>query len=373
MECSKCKQIKQPSKEQKHSCFSCDLCRNLYCIECSELSPSEIKCIPLQKRVMKFHCNKCRNYEILDILKDTIKDKETIINEKTEIIKLLQEKLKTYETKGQATLIKSYADVLGSKNEQKKEEKQNLPSIIVKPKAAQNIQQTKNDINRKVNPAELKIGIQNMRSTKNGMIIIKCPSRQENELLEAAMKDKLKDTYDIELSKMRKPKIKIPNFNEEMKAEDIEKSILEQNQLTEGVKVTYVQKKKSGIKTIFCDCSPSAFRKIINMRKIYIGWERYPVYENLDIPRCFQCQEFYHKKTDCKNKVACAKCSEEHDSSECLRDAKRCVNCLNANEKYKTNHNSQHGSADMECPTLKYQIQILKNRTDYHTNCLYDV
>lgn len=367
MECSKCKQIKPPSKEQKYPCFSCDLCRNLYCIECSELTPSEVKCVPLQKRVMKFHCYKCRNNELVDLLKNTIKDKEVIINEKTDIIRLLQEKLKFYEEKEQDSSIPSYANILKSNFVQKIELKQNFPCIIVKPKVSQNAIQTKNDINRKVNPADLKIGIQNIRSTKNGSIIIKCPSQQDNELLETTMKDKLKDSYDIELSKMRKPKIKIPNFTEEMTTENIEKKILEQNQLAEGVKVTYVQKKRSGSKTIFCDCSPSAFNKLINMKKIYIGWERYPVYENLDVPRCFQCQGFYHKKSDCKNKVVCGKCSEEHDTSECPKQVKRCMNCLTANEKYKTNHNTQHESTDLECPTLNYHIQVLKNKTDYHT------
>lgn len=367
MECSKCKQIKPPTKEVKYPCFPCDVCRNLFCIECSELSSSEIKCMPLQKRIVKFHCYKCRNYELVDLLRDIIKDKEVIISEKTEIIRLLQEKLKAYEEKEQTAPKLSYANALGKNLEQKREEKQNFPSIIVKPKTTQNVEQTKSDINKKVNPADLKIGIQNIRTTKNGTIIIKCPSKHENEILESTMKNKLEDSYDIQLSKMRKPRIKIPNFNEDMSPENIEKSILEQNQLIEGVKVTYIKKKRSGSKTIFCECSPNAFKKLINMKKIFISWERYPVYEDLDIPRCFQCQEFYHKKAVCKNKVACPKCGNEHEESVCPQQVKRCVNCATANLRYRTTHNINHESTDMECPTLKYHIQVLRNKTDYHT------
>lgn len=362
MECFKCNQVKIANKDIKYPCFPCDLCRNLYCLECSELSSSEIKCMPLQKRIMKFHCNKCRNHELVDLFKNTINDKEVIIKEKDEIIKLLQEKIKFLEEKEQMSEISTYANILSTKN---RNETQNYASIVIKPKTAQNDLQTKEDIKKNINPAELKVGIQNLRSTKNGTVIIKCSTKRDNEILECSLKDKLKNDYNIETTKMRKPKIKIANFNEEMTMENIETCINEQNQLT-GVKVTYVKKQKSGFQTIFCDCSPKAFKKLIDAKKIVIGWQRYPIYENLDIPRCFQCQEFYHKKTDCKNKLACSRCGEEHDETECPRQKKYCVNCTNSNKKYRTNHNTDHESTSTECPTLKFLTEILKNKTDYN-------
>lgn len=361
MECTQCKQIKTASKDIKYPCFPCDLCRNLYCIECSELTSTETKCIPLQKRLMKFHCNKCRSYDLVDLLRNTIKDKEVIIEEKDELIKLLQEKLKLLEEKEQMPEIPTYANILTTKH---RNDKKNFSSIIIKPKTAQNETKTKKDITEIVNPAELKIGIQNLRTAKNGTVIIKCSTEHENEILETTIKDKLKDNYNIETSKMRKPKIKIANFNEEMTMENIEKCINEQNQLT-GVKVTYIKNQKNGLQTIFCECAPKAFKKLIDMKKIYIGWQRYPIYENLDIPRCFQCQEYYHKKANCKNKVACMICGEEHSLTECPKQKKFCVNCANSNKKYKTQHNTNHESTNIDCPTLKYLTEILKNKTDY--------
>lgn len=65
--------IKQPTKKQKTPCYPCDAYKYLVCVECSA---SEIKSLPLQRRVLKFHRTKCRNNEFVESLQYIIKDKE---------------------------------------------------------------------------------------------------------------------------------------------------------------------------------------------------------------------------------------------------------------------------------------------------------
>ncbi|KAG5897161.1 hypothetical protein JTB14_020890 [Gonioctena quinquepunctata] len=173
-------------------------------------------------------------------MKQTIKDKEDIIDSKNEIIKMLQEKLSSYENKQQLPL--SYAEIASNNYEPKQEQKYNFPEIIIKPKLPQNAMQTKNDISSNIKPADLKIGVKNLRTTKNGAVIIKCSSKLDTEILETTMKDKLK-AYNVHLSKMRNPRIKITNFTDDISTQEIEKNISEQNQV-EGIKVTYVKHKK---------------------------------------------------------------------------------------------------------------------------------
>lgn len=164
---------------------------------------------------------------------------------------------------------------------------------------------------------------------------------------------------------MRKPRIKICNFTESLTAEDIDKCIIEQNEILGEIKTTYIRNTKKGVKTVYCECSVIAFNQIMQKKKLCIGWERFPVYEDLDIPRCFKCQGFYHKKENCRNEVVCSICSEEHEDRLCPKDKISCKNCKISNEKFNTTHNCEHSTLDPICPSLQYHKIALQNKTQY--------
>lgn len=164
---------------------------------------------------------------------------------------------------------------------------------------------------------------------------------------------------------MRKPKVKITNISKEYKKEEIEECITQQNLINGTIKVTYIKTNKNGQKTAFCNCSPRAYRDIVKLKKINIGWERYPVYEDIDIPRCFKCQGFFHKMNNCQNNIVCPRCSGEHEEKQCSKKEVCCVNCSRSNGKFKTTHATGHHSHSQECPTLKYHLDKVKNKTDY--------
>lgn len=137
MECAICKQIKQPTKEAKFPCFPCDNCRSLICVECSALSATESKCLPLATRLLIFHCTKCRNYDFAEILISQVRDKEQIIKDKNDIILMLQEKVKFFEQKGKLLPLKqSYADVARNTTllPNKNDREANCSKLIIKPR-----------------------------------------------------------------------------------------------------------------------------------------------------------------------------------------------------------------------------------------------
>lgn len=96
-----------------------------------------------------------------------------------------------------------------------------------------------------------------------------------------------------------------------------------------------------------------------------ILWERYPVYEDLNIPRCFRCQEYYHKISNCKNECVCEFCAGHHEVKNCPKVDKKCKNCVSANEKYKTNYDINHESSCNECPSYKYFLGVLRSKINY--------
>lgn len=354
MECTICKQIKQPTKENKTSYINCDSCKDIICLDCSELSATEVRCFTLQRRILKYHCKKCRKFEIVEVLQNTVEDKN-------EIIKLLQEKIDSLEKNTKP----SYGTVLKQVTPATLPIKKNLPEIIVKPKQHNSSNQTKKDVNKNINPAELKVGIANIKTTATGNMIITCQSKNESEILKLALDRKIKNEYCIDLVKLRQPRIKIVNVNGNYNNEEFEKSLKIQNHIDDEVEVKYVRKNKNGTKTFFCECTPKAFHQLMNYKKVCIGWEMYMVYEDLNIPKCYKCQEYYHKKSICKNKIVCPICSEEHEEKDCSKKEKFCRNCSESNKKYKTNHATDHENYSMDCPTLKHHIERLRNKTNY--------
>lgn len=321
--------------------------------------------MPLQKRLLKFQCSKCRNYEFVDLLKNTIADKDDIISSKNEVIALLQEKLKKYEAGNKSTGV-SYAGAVMSQHQRSEGEVQNSPEVIVKPKVEQNADRTREDVSRGVNPVALKIGVKNVRAAKNGVLVLKCPTKDDTERLAEAVRDSLGNSYDVKVSTLKKPRVKIPGFDQQLSAIEIEESIKCQNQLSGDVKVVHTRKKHSGQNTLFCECSPELYAGLMAMKRVYIGWKRYPVYEDLSIPRCYQCQGYYHKKDACKSGIVCIQCGGGHKAADCLdRENKCCRNCKMANTRYGRTYNTEHEATDVNCPVYKYHLQVLKNRTEY--------
>lgn len=377
LECARCK-IKNTPKDPKNPIFPCDICRTKICGDCSDLSSSELKCIVLQRRILKYHCESCRKWNINDFFENTIKDKEEIIENKNAIIQILQERIKEMEEKQkQLQMVEtrmfpnniSYSEITKKNTIEKINTiPNNIPKIIIRPKNVQTSIDTKKDINKSINPAELKISIENIRTTNNGGMFIKCQSKQQVDLLMKTAQDKLRNKYDISISKMRKPRIKITNYTENMTMEEIGKALYDQNNITGEIKVTYIKKNKKGDKTIYCECSSASFKNLIEKGKVYIGWERYPVFEDLDVLRCFKCQAFHHRQQECRNGVVCPNCSGNHTESNCKNHQKCCPNCKHANDKYKKNYNMEHASYDLNCPSLKYFIEVLKSKTNYQND-----
>ena len=244
LECAECNKIFQPTKEVRYPCTPCDSCRRLICNNCSGCSASEIKCLSLHTRLLKFVCTKCRNYDLIDCLQNTIKDKEQIISDKNEIIRMLQNKLKQFEENDKATNQQiSYAEAAKT-NTGDNERRTNYPNIIVNPKIIQNSNKTKLDLCKNINPTELKVAMKQIKETKQGSVIISCQTRKGVQILEQAIKEKLNNNYEIQLTKMRKPRIKITNFTLNMTNEEIDNSIVEQNEIQGEIKTTYIRKKE---------------------------------------------------------------------------------------------------------------------------------
>lgn len=363
----------------------CELCTDNFIvnskfIECKNcLKKFHVNCVQVKESLSKLITD-CRNlFWFCNGCITNVQEKLNIgaavekLNEKTNILAETTTKLLSIiESTPSLPSTKSYSDIVKCNEHNSlsytKKTINNFPSIIIKPKKNQDSTITKNDIIQKISPAELNIGVNNFKLTKSGNIAIKCSTKEDAEKLKNIATSKLKNSYEVEETKLRKPRIKIiSNINDKNEGE-IEQLIKKQNKYIDDedeLKVTFIKKTKTIGSIIFAECSPVTFNKIMYHKRLYIGWERCPVYEDISVPQCFNCNGYYHKNTNCKNKTVCAYCGDEHNKNECQKRIKKCNNCENANQKYKTDYALNHEADSKECPSYMYHIQILKNKIDY--------
>lgn len=365
--CSNCKQI--IIENEQH--YKCDLCVRKLHKACTTLSASEIKCMPLQKRLLILLCNECKttlaNAPLLVQLMGEMKNE--LISLKNEIQSLKVEintKRNLNEIKWPTgSSEKTFSDAV------KTTQTSQSPSLIIKPKQKQSSEETKKDLKLNIEPSQLNIGIKNVRETKQGCIVIKCIAQNDIEKLKQSAENRLGKNYNIETMKLKLPRMKIVGYRGTSNMEELENIIKKQNTWIEDIdriNITYIKEvKNKKTSTIFFECSPNLYWKLMDHKKICIGWERYTVFENLSVKRCFKCQEFYHKSNDCENEVSCEYCAGHHETSACTKQIQRCKNCVTANNKFKLNYNIAHAASDPKCPSTMYHTNLLKSRIDYGT------
>lgn len=350
--CMKCKQ--QCDAEEQY--YKCDSCLQNIHKKCLNITPSEVKCMPLQKRILLLICEDCKQ----------------LIARMPYMVKLIEDMKKDIESLKSSVRKETYANVLQSNSiKDENNPKISPPTLVFKPKKDQRTETSRKEIQNSIDPAVLNVGIRNIRETKRGNIVIKCDTDQDLEKFKNEAVSKLKEKYSVVVPKKLPPKIKIIGYTGNKPMEEIEESIKRQNRWIvekDYFKITYVkkQKNKSNTSTIYAECSGDLLLRIKNYKRICIDWERLPIYEDLSVSRCYKCQGFYHKSYKCERDQVCGNCAGNHSASECDSQTKKCVNCLLSNKQYNLNHNTSHSALDTNCPSLKYHLGIIVSRTDYN-------
>lgn len=135
--------------------------------------------------------------------------------------------------------------------------------------------------------------------------------------------------------KAKKPSIKIVGITQKQDREEIETKIKSQNEdifeTSSNIEVTYIKEfknKRDQINyTVYAEVDGNTYQRIIKAEKIYLGWDRCRVYDNVNILRCFNCNGFNHKAIHCKNEISCPKCAKSHDIKNCNEGYNACINC----------------------------------------------
>lgn len=386
----------------------CDLSYHIGCVE--NLDDKIIKLLNENDNIAWF-CDQCKPnmttsiqkqlqgiYEVMSAFKNTIENHETMLEDITEGMKSLtttnnngterftanhkeisedlkkiREEISSNKSEMKQNMQKlalsnrveqTYADKLKSTAHKPKSN----PVLIITPKnKEQQSADTEKAIKSKIDPRCAHVT--NLRKNNSGSVIVTCKDSVEVNKLQKIANDRLGDSYEIKKPIQKFPKVKIVGLTEKMDTDEIIDCLTKQNEFLNNsrnsIKVLANNLIKNKYYTVIVEVDGANFTNIMEAGRVAINWDSCKVYEVINVKRCFKCWGFYHKAVDCKNKTACAKCGEEHKSTDCNSTIPKCINCKIAVEKLHLKIDTNHEAWNLDCPVYQKRIQQQKSKINY--------
>lgn len=239
-------------------------------------------------------------------------------------------------------------------------------SILLLPKnSEQRNYTTKADLFHNINPLEENINVSKVKNVSNGGLIISCNSVEESLKFKKLATEKMTDKYEIKEAGKLHPRIKVVGITEKHDEASILHLLTNQNKHVfdnkSSVKLISLKTLRStnNVYQAVLQVDGNSYHAAMNSGQLAIGYDFCTVYDALEVRRCYKCCGFNHLSNNCNKKLACLKCSEEHDHKTC-RNQNKCVNCLNAS-KNKPGLDVNHSAWDRCCPIYKEKVELLKS------------
>ena len=243
--------------------------------------------------------------------------------------------------------------------------------LTVKSKEPLPPESIKGVLKAKINPSKIRVGINTLRTLRNGQVLIETSSREELEAIEKDINEKCGEKLEVNAHKLRSPRLVILNIPEEISIDNVEDTLLAQNSdlnLKQGdinAKFSYQTKKHGRNLVIEVEAGT---RKLLLQKKIKLGWQICAVHDYVVATRCYKCSKYNHRARECRGEECCPLCAGSHKMKDCSANPQeyKCINCLSYNK-----HNQDkticvnHSSLDKNCLSLLAVLEKQKNNTNY--------
>jgi Zinc knuckle len=366
-----CKQFFHFEKCAKLTIEECDLIeknRLVYvCPPCKKKHASII--FPRRDSVSDFEEN-AQNMPIEKLLEAQNELREDV-RKMTKIIEEMQEKISVFDS-----VIARFEKVAENfekpqeKSEQKPIRKQkvsyasivqnNKPVVIVRPKNAEQLgAETINQIKSVFDPVANNIN--GVKSVSKGGVVIMCNDLESINRCREEISEKLGDEYEVNVSKQKKPLLKIWGLSDIIEKEELVQRLKKQNECvleSADLNIVTIKRNPRGVMCLL-EADQQTHESLLAVGRVLIGWDSCRVYQHIDILRCFKCSQFGHIAANCRNQLCCAKCCGDHDGLDCDSDNVKCVNCVGANERLKLNLDVNHASFSLKCPSYQRKVRML--------------
>jgi len=280
---------------------------------------------------------------------------DTVIKRFEKVADKLENKVQEKKIDATPNLQKvSYANIV-QKNKQ---------VVIVRPKNTEQLgAETINQIKTVSDPVASNIS--GLKSVSNGGVAIICSDPESTAKCREEIAEKLGDAYEVNVSKQKKPLLKIWGLSDLLESDDLVTRLKKQNSCVQEnaeIKVVSIKRNPRGVVCLL-EVDQTTHESLLTTGRVFIGWDSCGGYQHIVILRCFKCSQFGHRAVNCKQEICCAKCSGDHDGKDCDSEHEKCVNCVWANERLNLNIDVSHASYSLKCPSyLRKVSQLTKNK-----------
>ncbi|XP_036339828.1 uncharacterized protein LOC118749165 [Rhagoletis pomonella] len=228
---------------------------------------------------------------------------------------------------------------------------------------------TKKDLNKNVDPSDLKIS--NVHGRKSGTIVIKSENESERDKIKTAIANKMSDRYEIRVPNTAKPKFMAFGVSLKYESEQLAEMIKKQKECLKSaafeiIKYIEVKKDKSTYYNVLIKTDVDTFSAELKSEKINIGWEKCRVQDDMGVSVCYKCKGFNHIATKCKDEEVCLKYLGNHKTMECTKEQiNKCINCIRANKKFNLRLDVNHLTINRQCPVYMKKLEHTRNRASY--------
>lgn len=242
----------------------------------------------------------------------------------------------------------------------------NTSSVIITPKnTKQESEKTKSEVKEKISPVD--ITVSGIRKVGKGAIVIDCTNTGSSTKLIKNITDNLSDNYTVKQADHKKPRLKIMGMSSKETEESIVGLIKSQNNLdTAEINVLRIFQNRYKSFNCIIEVDGECFKRLMEEKKVFVGWDRCRVVECIDVLRCYNCSGFHHKADGCTHKKSCPRCSEDHKLEDCKNTKLKCPNCTFAVTTMKLKLDTDHEAWSLDCPSLMRKLQIQRSKISYN-------
>jgi len=222
----------------------------------------------------------------------------------------------------------------------------------------------------KINPTEIKVGINTFKTLKNGRVLIETNSKKELEALEKDINAKCDGKLEATAHKLRNARLVIVNIPEEIYIGNVEHTLLAQNtdvNLKQGdIKAKFSYETRKHNRNLVMEVSAQT-RKLLLHKKVKLGWQISKIEDYVVATQCYKFSRFNHRTRDCRGEETCPLCAGSQKLKECTTNPQeyKCINCLSYNEHNKNTICVNHTSLDKNCPSMHAILEKHRKNTDY--------
>lgn len=297
------------------------------------------------------------NVSLWKRLSKEISDKNELLIEKN---KNLENELASYKEKP-----KTYANII-------KDNKRNMavPPVIIRLKETANNDESADKLKTVMQQSNLCGELINKGKNK---FIIKGQNEAELQQLKNKIVNSDIKPWIVETSQPvpKVPRIKITNIEGDIDINSLESSIISLNKINkDDFKLVYIRRNNTtNESTAIAEVKTNTYASIMKGKKLYIGWQRCPVYDDYNVNMCYRCCGYNHNYKKCTRAAVCFKCAGAHEGKECTKDeSKACNNCIWSNQKNGTKHSTQHWATDKgNCALYHKRLEQQIAHTSYPT------